>query len=52
MLNGKVVIIHLIAGLIRKIWCDSIGSNYIKMSLFFPKSFKSFRRNINVTVDL
>ena len=24
MSNGKVMIIHLIAGLIKKIWCDSI----------------------------
>ena len=29
ILNGKVMIIHLIAGLIRKIWCDSIDYNSI-----------------------
>ena len=34
--NGKVMIVDLIAGLIKKICCDSIGYNYIKMSRFFP----------------
>ena len=29
MSNGKVMIIHLIAGLIKKIWCDSIDCNFI-----------------------
>ena len=51
MLNGKVVVVHLIAGLIKKIWCDSIGCNYIKMSLFFPKPYKQFGRGIRVKVD-
>ena len=34
------MIIYLIVGLIKKIWCDSIGYNYIKMSQFFPKLYK------------
>ena len=29
MSNGKVTIVHLIAGLIKKIWCDSIDLNAI-----------------------
>ena len=29
MSNGKVMIAHLIAGLIKKIWCDSIDYNFI-----------------------
>ena len=52
MSNGKVMIVHLIAGLIKKIWCNFIGCNYIKMRRFFLKSFRSFERNINVIVDL
>ena len=38
MLNGKVMIINLKAGLIKKIWCGSIGCNYMKMSRFFSKT--------------
>ena len=37
MSNGKVMIIYLIAGSIKKIWCDSIGCHYKKMSRFFAK---------------
>ena len=37
MSNGKIMIIHLIARLIKKRWCESIGCNYTKMSHFFPK---------------
>ena len=44
MSNGKDVIIVLIVGLIKKI--------SFKMSEYFPKSFRSFGRNINVKVDL
>ena len=58
--NGKIVIVHLIAGLIKKIWCDSIvrvlkalvALQRIRMSKYFPKPFRSFRRNINVKVGL
>ena len=42
--NGKDTIIHLIAGLIKKTW--------YKMSQYFPRPFRSFGGNINVTVDL
>ena len=60
MLNGKVMIVHLIAGLIKKIWCDSIvpvlktlvALQRIKMNKYFSKPFRSFGRNINVKVDL
>ena len=60
MLNGRVMIIHLIAGLIKKTLCDSIvrvsktlvAFQRIKMSKYFPKPFRSFGRNINVKVDL
>ena len=45
------MVVHLIAGLIKKIWCDSIGCNYIKMSQFFPKPYKQFSRGIRVKVD-
>ena len=44
MSNGKDMIIHLIVGLIKR--------PHIKMSQYFPKSFRSFRGNINVKVDL
>ena len=50
MSNGKVMIIHLIAGLIKKTWCDSIvrvlktlvALQRTKMSKYFPKPFRSF----------
>ena len=44
ILNGKVIIIHLIAGLIKKI--------YHKMSKYFPKPYEPLGGNINVKVDL
>ena len=44
MSNGKGMIIALIDGLIKNI--------SQKMSQYFPKSFRSFGRNINVKVDL
>ena len=46
------MIIHLIAGLIRKTQCDSIDYNCINISKHFPRPFRSFERNINVKVDL
>ena len=52
MLNGKVMIVYLNAELIKKIWCDSIGWNYVKMSRFFPKLYKPFDRDIKVKLDL
>ena len=47
MLNGKVMIIHLIAGLIKKIYY-----NIVKMSQYFPKPYEPFGGDINVKVDL
>ena len=60
MSNGKVIIVHLKAGLIKTIWCDSIHTSLktlvalhcIKMSNFFPEPYESFGGDINVTVDL
>ena len=63
MSNRKVMIIHLIAGLIKKMWCDSIDFNsivlvekhdfhLIKMSKYFPKPYEPFGGDINVKVDL
>ena len=34
------------------VWFYWLQFHYIKMSKFFPKSFRSFRRNINFKVDL
>ena len=45
MSNGKGMVVILIAGLIKK-------RSHIKMNQYFPKSFRSFGRNINVKVDL
>ena len=44
MLNGKVIITHLIAGLIK--WYK------IKISQFFPEPIEAFGGNINVKIDL
>ena len=44
MPNGKGVIIHLIAGLIKKTLC--------KMSQYFPKPYEPFGGDINVKIDL
>ena len=44
MSNGKDMIIHLIAELIKK--------NLVQMSQYFPKSYEPFGGNINVNVDL
>ena len=44
MLNGKFMIILLIAGLIKKI--------LYKMSQYFPKLYKPFGGDISVKVDL
>ena len=44
MSNGKVMIIHLIAGLIKK--------TLYKMSQDFPKPCEPFGGDINVKVDL
>ena len=52
MSNGKVIIIHLIVGLIKTIWCDSNVLQCIKMSNFYPEPYEPFGGDINVTVDL
>ena len=63
MSNGKVIVIHVIVWLIKKIWCDSISCNYtclktlialqrIKMSRFFSKLYKTFGGGIKVKLDL
>ena len=60
MSNGKDMIIHLIAGLIKKTQCDSIvcvlktlvALQLTKINKYFPKPFRSFGRNLNVKVDL
>ena len=44
MLNGKVIIINLIVGLIKK--------TLYKMSKYFPKPYEPFGGDINVKVDL
>ena len=44
MSNGKVMIIHLIVGLIKK--------TLYKMSQYFPKPYEPFGGDINVKVDL
>ena len=44
MLNGKLMIILLLDGLIKKI--------LNKINQYFPKPYKNFRGNINVKVDL
>ena len=55
MSNGKAMIIDLIIGLIKKIWCDYnywLQFHFIKMSQYFPKRYDSFGEDINVKVDL
>ena len=48
MSNGKVIIFHLIVGLIRK----TSSNDYMKMSQYFPKPYEPFVADINVKVDL
>ena len=50
MSNGKVMIVHLVAGLIKKTQCNSIDC--LKMSQCFPKPYEPFGRDMNVKVDL
>ena len=53
MSNGKVMIVHLIAGLIKKIQSNEwIQFHCIKMSQYFPKPYEPFGGDINVKVDL
>ena len=54
MSNGKVMIVHLIAGLIKKdlVWFCWFQFHCIKMSQYFPKPYEPFGGDINVKVDL
>ena len=49
MSNGKVMIVRLIVGLIKKTYWNFITQ---KMSQYFPKPYELFGRDINVKVDL
>ena len=44
MSNGRVMIIHLIVGLIK----DTL----YEMSQYFPKSYRNFGGNVKVELDL
>ena len=54
MSNGKVLIIDLIAGLIKKdlVWFYWLQFHCIKMSQYFPTPYEPFGGDINVKVDL
>ena len=47
MSNGKVMIVHLLPGLIKRTQC-----NCINIKSYFPKLYESFGGDINVKVDL
>ena len=47
--NEKVLIVHLIAGLIKK---DLVWFCRTKMSQYFPKPYEPFGGDIEVKVDL
>ena len=52
MWNGKVMIIRLIAGLIKKKLVWFYWFQLYKMSQYFPKLYETFGGDINVKVDL
>ena len=52
MSNGKVMIVHLIVGVIKKDLTKWVWFYRIKMSQYFPRSYKPFAGDINVKVDL
>ena len=54
MSNGKDMIIHLIAGLIKRCWIKFCQMQFycIKMSQHFPIPYKPFGEDINIKVDL
>ena len=55
MSTGKGIIIHLILRSVKNtlyIFNKTSCKQCVKMSKYFPKSFRSFGRNINVKVDL
>ena len=65
---GRVMVVYLIVGLIKKIQCDCnvrlktrfssymfkilVALQRIKKSQYFPKPYEAFGRDINVKVDL
>ena len=49
MSNAKVMIVHLVAGVIKKISCDSIVQ---KIGQYFPKSYEASGGDAKVKVDL
>ena len=53
MSNGKVMIIHLIAGLIKRVSVILLNEiPWYKMSQYFPKPYEPFVGDMNVKVDL
>ena len=53
MSNGKVMIIHLIAGLIKRFSVILlVAIPLYKMSQYFPKPYEPFGGYINVKIDL
>ena len=52
MSNGKVIIVHLIAGLIKKDLIEWIHFHWIKMSQYISELYESFGGDINLKVDL
>ena len=46
------MVIHLIAGLIKKYLIEWIKFHCIKMRQYFPRPYESFGGDINVKVDL
>ena len=54
MLNGKVMIIHLLAGLIKKelVWFYWLQLQCIKMSQYFPKPYDPFGYLANLKTKL
>ena len=51
MLNGKVMIIYLIVGLIKEIWFKERKKDIIKMTQYYPPC-RSSSNNIKVKLDL
>ena len=52
MSNGKVMIVHLIVGLMKKIMILLVAIPLHKMSQIFRKRYEAFGGDINVKVDL
>ena len=48
MLSGKLIIINLVNGQIRKTFSQIV----YKMSQFFPKPSERYDRNVNVELDI